>query len=207
MRAIVAGLLLALALPEAAQATSIAPLTVEQMTDASTYIVRGRVVRVWNEADADGRVWTRAEVAVSDVLKGPDEPTTLVVESLGGSIGELTTKVDGMARFSAEEDTLMFLDAIHNGQDLTPVGAFTGKFTIRRPPHETRSIAVAYDVNPDTRFDARFLPVPPREQWLYADDLEAEIRAHLAVGWNGRPIAGIELEQLQRVNAPERRIH
>lgn len=207
MRAIVAGLLLAVALPEAAQATSIAPLTVEQMTDASTYIVRGRVVRLWAEADADGFVWTHAELAVSDVLKGPDEPTSLEVTTLGGTLGELVTKVDGMARFSVEEDTLLFLDTINNGQDLTPVGAFTGKFTIRRPAHETRSIAVSYDVNPNTRFDARFLPVPPREQWLYADDFEAEIRAHLAAGWNGRPIAGIELEQLQRVNAPERRTH
>ena len=198
MRAIVAALLLFIGLPGVAHATSIAPLTVEQMTDASTYIVRGRVTRVWTETDAEGLVWSHAEVAVSRVLKGPDEPTSLVVTSMSA---------DGMARFSAEEDTLMFLDTVHAGRDLTPVGAHTGKFTIRRPPHETRSIAVAYDVNPDTRYDARFLPVPPREQWLFADDFEAEIREHLAVGWNGRPIPGIELDRLQRVNAPERRIH
>ena len=177
------------------------------MTDASTYIIRGHVTRVWTDADADGKVWTHAEVAVAEVLKGPDEPATLVVTSLGGALGEQRTRVDGMARFSVDEDALMFLDSMHQGRDLTPVGAFTGKFTIRRPPHESRSIAVAYDVNPDTRFDARFLPVPPREQWLFADDFEAEIRAHLDAGWNGRPIPGIALEQLQRVNAPERRIH
>ncbi len=207
MRAIVAALLLVVALPDVANATSIAPLTVEQMTDASTYIVRGRIVRVWTEADADGQVWTHAEVAIAKVLKGPDEPASLIVTSIGGTLGLQTTRVDGMARFSAEEDTLMFLDAIHGGRDLTPVGAFTGKFTIRRPPHEVRSIAVAYDVNPDTRYDARFLPVPPREQWLFADDLEAEVTAHLVTGWNGRPIPGVPLDELVRVNAPERRIH
>ena len=46
------GLLLAAVLTfvmphEPAQATSIAPLTHEQLTDASTYIVRGTVVDVW----------------------------------------------------------------------------------------------------------------------------------------------------------------
>ena len=36
-------------LSEPAQATTIAPLTTEQMTDASTYIVEGTITRVWVE--------------------------------------------------------------------------------------------------------------------------------------------------------------
>jgi len=38
-------------LPQEAEATSFADLSIEQFTDASTWIVEGRVTRVWTELD------------------------------------------------------------------------------------------------------------------------------------------------------------
>lgn len=209
LRALVALCLLAppaLTSTTVAHATTVAPLTVEQMTDAATYIVEGRVVRVWTEMDAEGKVWTRAEIAVSETFKGPDAPGTLIVDSLGGFYEDRSLLVDGMARFSPEEDVFLFLDAIKGGARLTPISAHRGKFTIKRPPHESRRIAVSYDVNPLTRFDARFLPVPPREEWLYVDELEGVVSSRLVHGWDGREIPGISAEKLRVVNQPERRI-
>lgn len=189
-----------------AHATSIAQLSVAQLTDASTYIVRGTVKRVWVDTDADGIIWTRAEIAVSSVLKGPDSPAVLVVESMGGMDGDQQTIVDGMARYSPDEDVLMFLDTIHHGQDLTPVSAFEGKYTVRRAPHDDRPIVVQYTVNPLTVYDARFLPYPAPADRVYLDDMLDSVQTHLKAGWDGQPIPGISADKLRTINAPERRL-
>jgi hypothetical protein len=214
MRALAAAMLLTVTSPllavitaDAAHATSIAPLSVEQMTDASTYVVRGRVTRVWTELDAGGVVWTRAELAVARTFKGPDAPETLIVDAMGGEAGGVALWMDGMPRFSEGEDILVFLDSIRHDTRLTPVGAFTGKYTVRRPPHETRSIAVPYEVRPAVRYDARFLPVPPREQWVFVDDLEAQVHRRVVAGWDGAPIPGLTPAKLQTINAADRRAH
>lgn len=191
-----------LALPETAQATTIADLSVEQMTDGSTYIVRGTVTRVWVETDAKGQDWTRAELAVSHTFKGPDSPDTLIIDSIGSS----EQPYFSMARYSEGEEMLVFLDTVAGGR-FTPVAANHGKLTLRRPPNEDRKIAVRYEVNPSTRYDARFLPVPPRADWQFADDIEAQISARVAAGWDGKAVPGASLEKLRSLNTPERRAH
>jgi hypothetical protein len=207
VRRVVGGFALVLALalgsPDA-RATTLAPLTVEQVTDASTYIVEGRVEEIWTEIDTnDGKIWTRARVTVSEVLKGPDRPTTLVVDTPGGRYGDIEMYVPSSAVFSAGEDVFLFL---HRGSTrITPVGMFQGKYTIRRAPGETRQHAMTWMSSRSTPFDARFLPHPAPADRVYLDDLREQVEHRLDVGWDGQPIPGLSAERLQQLNTLEAR--
>jgi hypothetical protein len=204
------GVLLGAALPvivpiETAQATSLAPLTVDDLTDASTYIVRGTVTRTWTEYDDQGYVWTRAAIAVSDVIKGPDSPTEIVVDTMGGTIGDDTTFVWDAAQFSETEEVVLFLDTIRGGTRYSPVGMWLGKFAVRRAPGEDRELAVRFTVGPHEHYDGRFIPTPPADKRIYLDDVMAQVERRLDAGWDGRQIPGIAPDKLREVNTPDRR--
>ena len=195
---------LALAVIPEAQATSIAPITQDQMTDAATYIVRGKVVDVWTEVDERGMLWTRAGVEVSHTFKGPDSPDYLVVDSMGGTMGERRMVVPSAARYSEGEHVVLFLTEIDFGRKLTTVGMFLGKFDIRRAPGETRQHVMRWQTDaPD--YDGQFLPHPPAERREYLDDLVVQIEQRLATGWDGQLIPGMNAEELRAVNTPDRR--
>lgn len=188
-----------------ASATTIVPMTIDQFTDASTYIVEGKVTAVWTELDAaSGLVWTKARVAVTTTYKGPDDPAELVVASLGGDYGDYSVWMPSMAVFSQDEDVFLFLAEAKNGR-LSPVSKFAGKYTIRRAPGETASYARLWEPAKGERFDARFLPHPLPEHRLYLADLRSEVQAHLAEEWDGKPIPGISAEKLSEINTHLRR--
>lgn len=188
-----------------ASATSLAPLTIDELTDASTYIVEGTVERVWVEEDDNGVVWTRAELRVDTVFKGPDAPETVVIDAMGGHSWTRSTMVEAQARFSEGERALVFLDTIKGGTRLTPAGMFHGKFTIRRAAGDTRRHAMRWVGRPNAPFDAQFLPYPERDERLYIDDLHSQIRDSLADGWTGNAIPGISADKLEHINLPEKR--
>ena len=62
-----------------AEATDFAPVSVEQMVDASMFIIRGTVKEVWTESTDSGQVWTKARVEVTDTLKGTKVPSNLIL--------------------------------------------------------------------------------------------------------------------------------
>lgn len=193
-----------LALGGVAHATTLADLTVDQMTDASTYIVEGKVLDVWTEIDPDrGLVWTKARVEITDTLKGPDRPEQLVVSSLGGEYGDYEVYIPAQAVFSPEEDVFLFLG--EQGDKLSPISMFEGKYTIRRAPGETRSYVRTWHTSRGERFDARFLPHPAATDRVYLDDLRAQVEDQLARGWDGKPIPTITAQHLAEINTPERR--
>ncbi|MBX2797209.1 MAG: hypothetical protein KTR31_06075 [Myxococcales bacterium] len=191
--------------PSPSQATTFAELTVEQFTDASTWIVEGKVTRVWTELHSErSLVWTRAEVDVSRVLKGPSTPDTIVVDSLGGKFGDLEVGVPGRAVFSEGERVFMFLDDA-NGR-LVPISKFLGKFTIRRAAGEDRHHVMNWHPRRNETFDHRFLPHPAPEHRVYLDDMIERVSGRLQVGWDGNPIPGITAERLESINRLERRM-
>lgn len=186
-----------------AEATSLAPLSVEQLTDASDYIVRGEITETWTEVDDKGYVWTRARLKVSDTYKGADNPSELVIDSLGGEYAGQTLHIEARAVFSKYEDALVFLTEMENGR-LVPVGKFLGKYTIRRAPDVDRYYARTWHPT-NQAFDARFLPHPEPENRVYLDSLMERVEARLDAGWDGKPIPGIKAERLQTINTAERR--
>jgi hypothetical protein len=195
----------ALGFAGSAHATTFAPLTVEQFTDASTWIVRGQVKELWTTLEDDGTVWTHARLNVTDVLKGERRTSSLVVSSLGGVNGENYTFMPGAAQFSVDEDVFLFLHRQGNGR-LVPVSWSHGKYTIRRAPGERAFYARHFETqSAEERFDHRFLPHPPPEQRLYLNDLEDRVRGRLRTGWDGLDIPGMRRQQLEEANLPARR--
>ncbi|MDP6931291.1 MAG: hypothetical protein QGG40_00175, partial [Myxococcota bacterium] len=133
------GLVLGLGLSGIAQSTTLAPLSTEQLVDASDYIVRGTVTQVWTTRDSDGRIWTRAQFEVERTFKGQPD-AGLVIDQAGGSLSGVTTRVGGAARFSPGEEAVLFLEELDSGH-LVTVGMFQGKYTVQLDPH-TRDFVV-----------------------------------------------------------------
>ncbi len=100
---------LALLLGPLAHATVIARESIEQMTQASEVVIRGRVLRTeaqWDEAHRS--IWTYAEVKVEEALKGT-APMIILVRSPGGEVGDIGQLVAGAPRFEVGEDVVLFL--------------------------------------------------------------------------------------------------
>lgn len=193
--ALVAGV----ALSGSAAATTIVPLSTDQMVDASDLVIRGDVVEVWTERDDAGRVWTRAQVEVDRVFKGDAELDALVVEQIGGTWGGRTLHVDGVARFAVGEEIVAFLERNPSGR-LVTVAMMLGKYTVRQDPYTRGEIAQRYAPPLEREYDPRFLPLPAEADRLPVADLEAAIAARVRAGWDGEPIPGTSLERLARVN-------
>jgi len=150
-------------------------------------------------------VWTRAAIAVSDVLKGPDQPAELIVDSIGGTFEDRTVDVEQAARFTETEDVLLFLDTIKGGTRLTPVSMYLGKYTVRRVNGDDRLLAQTFTVRPGVVYDGRFIPPPPAGSRVYLDDVIDQVETHLDAGWDGQAIPGISTDKLVKINTPERR--
>lgn len=188
-----------------ANATTIAPLSIEQLTDAADYVVRGDITEVWTEVDDNGRIWTRARMTVQRVFKGADDPTELIIDSMGGSYGGQTLHIEAQAVFSQYEDALVFLHQREQDGKLVPVGKFVGKYTISRAPEDAQKYARTWHPKPGFAFDARFLPHVEPEKRLYIDDLFDRIETRLDTGWDGKPIPGLSATRLEAINTRERR--
>ena len=198
--------LAAVVVPQVANATTLAELSVEQMTDAATYIVRGTVTTVWTELDANGKVWTRAQLDVARTFKGPDSPTQLVIDAPGGIHEGMATVMHASPRFSVGEDMLVFLDPIRGGERLTPVSMFLGKYTVRRAPGDDREAVTRWHGKTLEHYDARFLPHAPAGQRVYLDDIRSRVESRIERGWDGQPIPGISLEKLATINPADGRV-
>ena len=182
-----------------ANATTMVHLSTDQLVDASDLVVRGTVTEVWTEPDAQGRIWTRAQVEVLDVLKGDADAEAVVVDQPGGDWGGMHTTVYSVARFSRGEDAVLFLEQSSDGR-ITPVGMFQGKFTVQLDPYSQVEVARQVLMPPNQRYDHRFLPLAAAPDRVTVDSLEAQVRDRVAAGWDGQPIPGASPDRLRRIN-------
>jgi hypothetical protein len=180
-------------------------MSVEDMTDASTYIVEGTVTRVWTELSDEETVWTRAEVQVREQLKGSALPETIIIDSMGGTHNGFKVDIVGRAVFSEGERMFVFLHENQAGR-FVPVAKFLGKYTIRRAPGERRHHVVTWHPSKTFAFDHRFIPHPNPEDLVYFDAFSDRVRMHLEEPFDGRAIPGISSEELKHVNTPARRV-
>ena len=126
-----------------AMATTLVRLSLEQMSQASTAIVRGRATRqdtYWNPQHT--QVVTDTTIAVESVVKG-QPPRTLVVEQPGGTIGNFHEYVAGTVRFRPEASYLLFLEPAGDGPArYLVVGLSQGAYRIYQDEvtHEERVI-------------------------------------------------------------------
>ncbi|MCB9762700.1 MAG: hypothetical protein H6739_23065 [Alphaproteobacteria bacterium] len=182
-----------------ALATTLTPLSIEQMTDASDLVVRGVVTEVWTEEDAKGRIWTRAQVEVHDVLKGAAETRAVIIDQLGGTLNDDTMYVAEATRFSVGEEAYFFLEHLGSGRTVT-AGMFQGKFTVRVDPDNGDEMVVRYRLPQDRPYDHRFIPHPDPAERAYAADLERRVTERVDLGWDGQPIPGADTDKLRRIN-------
>lgn len=179
-----------------ASATTLAPLSTEQLTDASEVVIRGLVQDTWTERDANGRIWTRAQIDVVHTYKGK-APRALVVSTLGGAWAGEVANVEGMARFSVGEETILFLERRDNGEWM-PVGGFQGKYTVRVDALTGDEAALRYTLPSAKPYDHRFIPTTI--QGTPVATLEDQVEARVAAGWDGQPIPGASLDHLRVAN-------
>ncbi len=207
VRAIAAvGLTLALATAPTATATTLAPLTIEQIADASTWVIRGTVTEVWTDLDERGKVWTHARVRVAQSYKGQDAPSEVVIDQMGGTFGAVTTHVPGSAGFSVDEDLFAFVYQSPRTGRTVLVSKYLGKYTVRRDPETGDLYGRRWEAKPGETFDARFLPHPAPENRHDLAALTERIARRVEAGWDGQPIPGVDDSELQRINATERRM-
>jgi hypothetical protein len=126
----VVAILLLIATPCVSQATTLMRMSLAQMARAAKVIVRARSVAnstVWDE----GEIWTRTSFAVEESWSGPPGTRQIAVRLLGGSLGNISSRVSGIPRFQPGEDTVLFLEPSRNG-DFAIVSWQQGTFRIRQ---------------------------------------------------------------------------
>jgi len=182
-----------------ARATTLTELSVEQMTDASDLIVRGTITQVFTELDERGNVWTRAQVEVSEVLKGVTTTKAVLVDQMGGVHGNSYSVIRWAPRFSKGEDAVFFLETLRSGKT-SIVGWYQGKFTLRMDPDTSELMLVRFTANQDRPYDHRFIPHPPIQNRVYLSDFKTRVFDQLDRGWDGKSIPGADSAKLRQIN-------
>ncbi len=116
-----------------ASATSIVPMTVEQLTRASAQVVEAQAVQQWSEwAPNHNTILTYTRFRVTNLLKGA-VPAEITVKQLGGRVGDTVVKVAGVRYFRPREQAVLFLHpAMANDGTYVITGLMQGNFHLDR---------------------------------------------------------------------------
>jgi hypothetical protein len=116
-----------------AESTTLVRMTLEQLSQASSEIIRGHVVSQesrWNPEHT--RIMTFTTIALDQTLKGRP-PSTLVIEQPGGMVGNLHVFVAGTVRFHPQTDYMLFLEpSSAEASRFLVVGMVQGAYRIYR---------------------------------------------------------------------------
>jgi len=125
-----ASIIALLAMCTAATGTTLARLSVAQMTHAAKRIVRARCLANSTAWDT-GEIWTFTTFEVEENWKGAPHDKQIAVRLLGGTVGGLTSSVSGVPRFVNGEEAILFLEPTTRG-DFSIVSWMQGTFRVRR---------------------------------------------------------------------------
>ncbi len=131
-RNVTLGLVLVLLLPLPGRATTVEAPDFKELLSQSDYVVRGVVTAIdseWRQTD-DGRRYIASQVAIEvhDVLRGTP-PATVVLQMVGGRVGEDELVVEGAPKFRLGEESIFFVQG--NGRLFLPLtGLMHGVYPI-----------------------------------------------------------------------------
>lgn len=117
----------------AASATTIVPMSLEELTRAASSVVEAHALRSWTSWNAQHTlIYTYTTFQVSRTLKGATA-NEVTVKQPGGSADGYTQKVSGVRHFQEGEDALLFLRAsvAADGTQVV-VGLMQGNFRVAR---------------------------------------------------------------------------
>jgi hypothetical protein len=106
-----------------AKATTVVPPSFEGLVNQADYIVHAVVKSVsceWRDEGANRHIMTKVELDVKQVIAG-NPPTPLVLEMLGGQIGDLKMVVHGAPEFKVGDEDILFIHG--NGRQFNPLVA------------------------------------------------------------------------------------
>ena len=114
-------------------ATSVIPMSVEQLAVSSTNIVRARALSSESSWDAEhAHIYTFTRFQPLETLKGMPA-SEIVVRQMGGRVGNIEQRVSGVRRWSAGDESVLFLRPSEVGQGvMAVVGLFQGNFAVKR---------------------------------------------------------------------------
>jgi hypothetical protein len=116
-------------------ATTVIPLSIEDLTQISSHVVEARALESWPQWNAAHTViFTYTKFEVHRALKG-EAPSTIVVRQIGGTLGGTTQRVSGVRHWKAGEHAVLFLrpGEIRDGS-LVVTGLVQGNFMMYRGP-------------------------------------------------------------------------
>ena len=121
-----------------AAATTIVPMSVDELTKAASHVVEGQALRSWSAwNDQHTLIYTYTSFAVSRTLKG-SAPSEIVIKQPGGSAGGYTQTVWGVRHLQTGERALLFLrPSVAADGTLVIVGLMQGQFQIYASGSET----------------------------------------------------------------------
>lgn len=122
-------LVLGLACGAVGRATTVVPLSVEELTSAAEMVVEARAVQSWSAWNPQRTViYTYTRLAVDKTLKG-SAGAELLVKQPGGTVGAYGQAVPGVRQFQDGEDVVLFLrHSIDGDAALSVVGLMQGSF-------------------------------------------------------------------------------
>lgn len=127
---------LVLAMVGPVRATTVMPISVEDMTRTATNVVEGTALESWSAWNAEHTIiYTYTRFTVTRNLKGEPSPQ-VIVKQPGGIVGAYGQKVPGVRQFVPGEDSVLFLRP-SNESDGTHavVGLMQGNFRVYRRPN------------------------------------------------------------------------
>lgn len=133
MRTLLWAVFVAVLMAASASATTLVRMSLDQLAEASTEIVRGRVVSQetrWNPEHT--RIYTYTTLALEQTYKG-NPPSSLVIQQPGGRIGNVHVFVAGTIQFHAQAGYVLFLErSPGDPSKFLPVGMMQGAYRIYR---------------------------------------------------------------------------
>lgn len=122
--------------------TTLVRLSLEQLSQAASAVVRGRVLSQESRWNAEHtRIITLTTVVVEQSLKGPS-PSTVLIEQPGGAVGNIHVRVAGAVQFHPQTEYVLFLEPAVESSRYRVVGMIQGAFKIYREQskHQDRVI-------------------------------------------------------------------
>src|SRR6267154_2463292 len=113
----------------AANATTLSRLRFEDLANHATAVARLRCLGAESRMQG-GEIWTETRFEVLELSKG-QLPALVTIRMLGGSVGNLHSRIEGVPAFRPGEEAYLFLWG-RDGEPLLRMGWSRGTLRVRR---------------------------------------------------------------------------